>query len=99
MSSPISWHPDSETHFQQFEAAIQAADEQLRQARAAVANLSDLNQGLTITALHENFEGELFPQWQAHLSNLMGFHQQAKASYQAAMDQDTQNASRIHRQS
>jgi hypothetical protein len=93
--STIVWDPNSETDFRNFDTAIHAADEQIRLAKTAIENLYNLNKGLTITALYESFESELFPQWQAHFANLEIFLKQAEASYQAAMAQDSENAGKV----
>jgi hypothetical protein len=95
--STILWNPESESDFKNFETAIQAADEHIRMAKAAIESLYSINKGLTITALYDSFNGELFPQWQANYSNLEGFLAQLENSYQAAMQQDAENAGRVSR--
>ncbi len=93
--STILWNPESEADFTRFDTAIHAADEHIRAAKPAIENLYNINKGLTITALYNAFNGEVFPQWQANFSSLAVFLNQLQTSYQAAMQQDAENAGRI----
>lgn len=95
--STILWDPNSELDFRNFNTAIQTADEQIRTAKSAIESLYSINKGLTIQALHDAFDSELFPQWVTHFNNLQAFLSDAQKSYQLAMDQDANNAGRVPR--